>query len=460
MIEETQKDANKVTKVIEKSKQVTEAKVITEEDRVRWARRLRWEWAEASIWTDAMLIALENGVKGGKWFSLIDKVHRANVLMNAWNKVRANKGAAGVDKISIQSFEANRHKYLSELELELKEGIYQPKAVRRTYIPKEKGKVRPLGIPTIKDRIAQQAVKAAIEPIFEKEFLDNSYGFRPKRGAKAAIAEVSKLLEEGYIWVVDADLQSYFDTISHDILLSKVSSLISDGRILKLIAQWLEQPIMEECKEWIPTEGTPQGGVISPLLANIYLHDLDKTLAVAKYKMIRYADDFVILTKSKEEAEEALRIVQKWTTEHKLTLHPEKTKLGNSMEKGQGFDFLGYRFEAGTRWVRRKSIQRFRDRIREKTSRLCGKALEFVIKDVNRTIRGWYNYFKDVNKYSLGTFDGFVRRRLRAILARQNKKRGFGRGLNHVNYPNKFFADKGLINMEELQKLYFACQSR
>lgn len=442
------------------SKQVTEAKEITEEDRARWARRMKWEWAEASIWTDPMLIALENGVKGRKWFSLIDKVYRTNVLMNAWNKVRANRGAAGIDKINVLMFEANKGKYLAELEHELKEGTYQPEALRRKYIPKEKGKVRPLSIPTVKDRIAQQAVKAAIEPIFENEFLDTSYGFRPRRGAKEALTEVSRLIKEGYVWVVDADLQSYFDTISHEKLLIKVSNHISDGRILKLIAQWLKQPIMEECRNWIPTEGTPQGGVISPLLANIYLHDLDKTLEDAKYKMIRYADDFVILTKSKEEAEEALRIIQKWTTENELTLHPDKTKLGNCTVKGEGFDFLGYRFEAGTRWIRQKSIQRLRDRIRRKTSRLCGKSINEVIKDVNRTIRGWYNYFKDVTKYSLGTFDSFIRRRLRAIIANQNKRRSFGAGTNNFKLPNRYFADKGLINMEELQKLYFADQSR
>ncbi len=458
MIEEEQIETNKVMTVMNISKQVTEAQ-ITEEDQNRKARRLKWEWAEASIWTDAMLTALENGVKGGKWFSLIDKVYRPNVLMNAWLKVKANKGAAGVDKMSIQMFEANQAKYLAELEHELKSETYQPKAVRRVYIPKEKGKLRPLGIPIIKDRIAQQAAKATIEPIFEKVFLDTSYGFRPKRGAKDAIAEVSKLIEEGNIWVVDADLQAYFDTIPHDKLLQEISTLISDGRIIQLIEKWLTQSIMEECNSWTPIQGTPQGGVISPLLANIYLHSLDKTLENAKYKMIRYADDFVILTKTKEEAEEALRIVQNWVTERGLTLHPDKTKLGNCMVEGDGFDFLGYRFEGGKRWIRRKSIQKFRDRIREKTSRVCGHSISQVIKELNPILRGWGNYFKDVTKYTLGTFDSFVRRRLRAIIARQNKKQCFGSGWNNVQIPNKFFADKGLISMEELQARYLARQS-
>ena len=412
------------------------------------------------IWTDPMLTALENGVKGGKWFSLIDKTRRPMVLRNAWKKVRANKGAGGVDKISIEMFEKNQERYLTELENELKTGTYKPKAVRREYIPKEPGKFRPLGIPTIKDRIAQQAVKAAIEPIFERDFLDVSYGFRPNKGALAAVTEVSRLLEEGYTWVVDADITAYFDSIPHDKLMDKVERRISDGRILDLIKMWLKQSIMEDCKEWIPFQGTPQGGVISPLLANIYLHDLDVSLVDAEYKMIRYADDFVVLTKSKEQAEQALNLVANWMTLHGLSLHPDKTHVGNCAVEGEGFEFLGYRFEAGTRWVRPKSIRRFRDRIRQETSRVCGKSIEQVIEKLNPVLRGWSNYFKEVTKYTLGSFDSFVRRRLRAILDRQNKKRSFGAGFSNMRYPNKFFADKGLINMESIQNRYRACQSR
>lgn len=268
------------------------------------------------------------------------------------------------------------------------------------------------------------------------------------------------MIEEGYIWVVDADITSYFDNISHEKLMNKIKRRISDGRILNLIEMWLKQPIMEECKNWNPSQGTPQGGVISPLLANIYLHDLDVILRDANYKMIRYADDFVILTRSKEEAEEALRVVKEWMKEHDLNLHPEKTHIGNCMIEKQGFDFLGYRFGAGTKWVRRKSIQKFRERIREETSKVCGKSLKSVISRINPILRGWYNYFKDVTKYTLGTFDSFVRRRLRAIIGRQNKRRVFGAGWDNVRIPNKFFADNGLINMEGLQRQYLACQSR
>lgn len=445
---------------METSKQVTEAYEATEEQRAHWARRSRWKWVEASIWTDAMLIALENGVKGGKWFSLIDKAYRSRTLEMAWQKVRKNKGAAGVDKITISRFEAKKIEYLKELELELKIGTYQPNAVKRVYIPKGQGKKRPLGIPSTKDRVAQQAIKMVLEPIFEKEFLDMSYGFRPNKGAQMAIEEVNRLIKEGYTWVVDADLQAYFDTIPHDKLMTKVEQRISDGCVIKLITMWLKQEIMDECKNWVPTEGSPQGAVISPLLSNIYLHDLDVAMTSAGYKMIRYADDFVILTRSRKEAEDALSVVQKWVAEHELSLHPEKTHLGNCMIEGEGFDFLGYRFEAGTNWVRRKSIQKFRDRIRELTSRVCGKTIKEVITKLNPVLRGWCNYFKGVTKYTLGTFDSFVRRRLRAIIERQNKRRSFGAGWSNQNIPNKFFADNGLFKMEESQRQYLASQSR
>lgn len=441
---------------METSKQATETNRITEEERAKWARQLKWEWVEASIWTDTMLTALENGVKGRKWFSLIDKVYRRGTLEAAWQKVRANKGAAGVDKITIDKFESDLVKYLKELELELKAETYQPKAVKRTYIPKGQGKMRSLGIPSVKDRIAQQAVKMVLEPIFEKEFLDMSFGFRPKRGAQMAIAEVNRLIKEGYTWVLDADLQTYFDAIPHAKLLAKVESRISDGRINRLLKMWLEQEIMDECKSWVPTVGSPQGAVISPLLSNIYLHDLDVAVINAGYKMLRYADDFVILTKSQEEAENALKLVQSWVIEHELSLHPEKTHIGNCMVKGQGFEFLGYRFEAGTSWVRRKSIQKFRDRVRELTSQVGGKSIQRVIEKLNPVLIGWCGYFKNVTKYTLGTFDGFVRRRLRAIMQRQKKKRSFGAGWCNVKIPNKFFAKIGLFNMEESQRAYLA----
>lgn len=423
--------------------------------------RFRWEWAEASIWTDKMLTALENGVKGNKWFSLIDKVHRPHTLSMAWEKVRANKGAAGIDRVTVERFASKKDTYLKELEEALKDGTYIPKAVKRVYIPKGQGKMRPLGIPSVSDRIAQQAVKLVIEPIFEKEFLDNSYGFRPGRKAKDALREVDRLIAEGYTFALDADLQSYFDTIPHHQLMSKIKAHISDGRLLTLIEQWLRQEIIEECKSWIPDQGSPQGAVLSPLLANLYLHGLDIVITQAGGKIVRYADDFVILNKNQEAAEDMLKIVQEWVTNHGLTLHPEKTHIGNCLIEGQGFEFLGYRFENKKRWIRKKSIMKLRDKVRMLTPRTCGQSITKVIKTLNPVLRGWYEYFKHANKWGLGTFDSFVRRRLRAILRKQKKRPGMGWVLkDHMTWPNKFFANLGLFVMEDHRRLEVARQSR
>lgn len=411
--------------------------------------RLRWSWVEPEIWTDNMLTALENGVKGGKWFSLIDKVYSVKTLEKAWIKVRANKGAAGVDKVSITRFEEHKDKYLAEIQEDLMKGQYRPQAVRRVYIPKGNGKTRPLGIPTVKDRVIQTAAKMVLEPILEKEFKPSSYGFRPQIGAKDALREVDSLIKQGYIWYVDADLQSYFDTIQHKKLMEKLGRHVSDSRFLDLIELWLKQDIMEECKCWKPTEGSPQGAVISPLLANLYLHDLDVAMAEAGVKIVRYADDFVVLVKSKEIAEKVLHWLKQWAQTEELTIHPEKSHLGNCMNAGEGFDFLGYRFEGGERWIRKKSIQKFRDKIRELTKRHNGMSIEETIKRVNGSLKGWCNYFKHVTKWGLQTFDSFVRRRLRAILLAQNKRSGFGLSLQaHLRWSNAYFAKLGLYEME------------
>lgn len=431
---------------------------------VPWETRLedpRWGWVEASIWTKAMLAALDNGVKGGKWYSLIDKVYKPQTLKQAWLAVKKNRGASGIDKMSINKYETHVERYLQELHEDLKNKTYKAKDIRRTYIPKGDGKLRPLGIPVVQDRIAQAAVKMVLEPIFEREFTPTSYGFRPGIGAKDALREVDKLIEDGYIWIVDADIQSYFDTIPHDRLINKLERVISDQKIIDLLGKWLSQKIVDECKEWKPTEGSPQGAVISPLLANIYLHDLDVKMIQAGYRMIRYADDFVILTKSSEEANQALKLVQEWMNENRLKLHPEKTKVGNCLIPGQGFEFLGYRFEGGKKWIRQRSILKFRDAIRAKTSRVRSGSIQDICKDLNKTLKGWWNYFKHVNQWSLGTFDGFVRRRVRAILSVRHKRRKFGMDLNsHLTWPNAYFAQQGLFCMEQAQRLACACQSR
>jgi RNA-directed DNA polymerase len=263
-------------------------------------------WVETRVWTERMLAALVNGVQGGKWFSLYDKIYRPEVLEAACQRVRKNKGAAGVDKISIERFESNKQCYLEELHTALKTGSYQPQPVRRIEIPKGEGKTRPLGIPTVKDRIVQAALKSVIEPIYEHQFLNMSYGFRPGRGCKDALREVQQWLDDGCCWVVDADIQGYFDNISHKILMMRITESISDGKVLELIKKFLEQAILAEAKKWTPVKGTPQGAVLSPLLANIYLHPLDKLIARKGFKMVRYADDSVILCETQEQAEKAL----------------------------------------------------------------------------------------------------------------------------------------------------------
>ena len=407
-----------------------------------------------------MLAALDNGVKGNKWFSLWDKVWRIETLRRAWEKVRSNKGSAGIDKISIKCFAANAESYLAELSETLREGSYQPLPIKRVDIPKGDGKTRPLGIPVVKDRVVQAAIVKVIEPIFEKEFLEMSYGFRPERGCKDALREVDNLLKEGHVWVVDADIQGYFDNIPQDRLMERVKERIGDGSVLGIIQKYLKQPIMTELGSHVPNKGTPQGAVLSPLLANIYLNPLDKLITGGGHRMVRYADDFVILCKTREEAEQTLEMVSRWTQDNGLTLHPDKTHLGNCLEPGDGFEFLGYRFEAGNRYVRKKSIKKLRDKVREKTRRNKGVSVSYVIGTLNPMLKGWFEYFKHANKWTFPSVDGFVRRRLRSILRRQNKQTGgTGRNLNdHLRWPNKYFAEQGLFTLETAFAL--ACQSR
>ena len=395
-----------------------------------------------------MLSALVNGVKGGKWYSLMDKVYAPKALAVAWAKVRANKGAAGVDGQSIERFAAKAELYLSELSTALRDGTYRPQAVKRVEIPKGDGRTRPLGIPTVKDRIVQQAVRLVVEPIYESGFCDGSYGFRPGRGCHDALREVDRLIKDGYTYVVDADLQSYFDTIPHDRLMARVDDKVSDGRVLDLIRGWLKADILKGLERWTPRLGSPQGAVISPLLANIYLDPLDRLMAERGYRMVRYADDFVILCRSREEADAALDLVRHWVSDNQLTLHPEKTHVGDCRMPGQGFEFLGYRFEAGKRYVRKKSLDKFKDTIRDKTRRTRGQSLAVIIADLNRVLRGWFNYFKQAHPTTFKDLDGFIRRRLRALLLKQQKRVHFGVSQDvHRRWPNAYFANAGLFAM-------------
>ena len=405
-----------------------------------------WSWVEACVWTDRMVSALENGVKGGRWYSLMDKVFAPATLSAAWEQVQANDGAAGVDRQSIERFKAQADLYLTELSTALREGSYHPQPIRRVEIPKDDGRTRPLGIPTVKDRIVQTAAKFVLEPIFEATFQPESYGFRPGRGCRDALREVDRLIGDGYSYVVDADFESYFDTIPHERLMQRIEERVSDGRILGLVGGWLEQDILRDLQRWTPTEGTPQGAVISPLLANVYLHPLDEQMAVRGYRMVRYADDFVVLCKSREEADAALADIRAWVAENGLRLHPDKTHVGDCRLKGQGFEFLGYRFEAGRRFVRKKSLNRLKDKIRDKTRRTRGTNLACIIGDLNPTLRGWFAYFKHAHPRTFILLDRFIRRRLRAILRKQDKRPGFGATRDdHQRWPIAFFADVRLL---------------
>jgi RNA-directed DNA polymerase len=402
--------------------------------------------AEATVWTDRMVSALVNGVKGGRWFSLIDKVWAPATLALAWTKVLANKGAAGADGQSLEKFAANSGKYLGELSIALKDGSYRPQPVRRVEIAKGDGGRRPLGIPAVKDRIVQTAVKLVIEPIFEASFCEGSYGFRPGRGCHDALREVDGLLKEGFTFVVDADLKGYFDSIPHERLMERVEERLSDGRILDLLQSWLTADVVREMERWTPVAGAPQGAVISPLLANIYLHPLDERMAALGYRMVRYADDFVVLCQSREEAAAALAEICRWVEDNGLCLHPDKTHVGDCRQPGEGFDFLGYRFEAGRRWIRKKSLQRIRDSIRIKTGRSRGDSLARIVVDLNQMLKGVFGYFKHVFPGEFETLDGFIRRRLRALLRKQDKRPAFGLSLtDHVRWPNNFFAQAGLF---------------
>jgi len=405
-----------------------------------------WSWAEASVWTERMVSALENGVKGGRWYSLMDKVYAPATLSAAWERVRVNDGAAGVDSQSIERFEARAERYLAELSTAMREGSYRPQPIRRVDIPKGDGRTRPLGIPTVKDRIVQTAVKFVLEPIFEATFRPTSYGFRPGRGCRDALREVAQLIEDGNAFVVDADFESYFDTIPHERLMQRIEERISDGRILGLVRGWLGQDIMQDLQRWTPTEGTPQGAVISPLLANIYLHPLDNLMAARGYRMVRYADDFVVLCKSREQADAALAEIRAWVADNGLRLHPDKTRVGDCRQAGEGFDFLGYRFEAGRRFVRKKSLDRFKDKIRDKTRRTRGDSLARIIDDLNPTLRGWFAYFKHAHPRTFIALDKFIRRRLRSLLRKQEKRPGFGRcQADHQRWTIAFFAQAGLL---------------
>jgi RNA-directed DNA polymerase len=423
----------------------------------------QWEWTEESVWTERMLATLARGIKGGKWFSLMDKVYKIENLQSAMKTVVRKKGAAGVDGMKTERYLAGSPQRLALVQGWIKGGSYKPQPVKRVWIEKLGSKeLRPLGVPTVEDRVVQTAIRNVIEPIFENIFAQRSYGFRPGRGARDALRRVDQLLAEGNVWVVDADLKGYFDSIPQEKLMDAVAEHIADGPLLDLIQKFLKQGVMESGKGWKPTEmGTPQGAVISPLLANLYLNPLDHLMARGGKEMVRYADDFVVMCKSEEEAKETLEQIRGWVEQAGLVLHPVKTRIVDASQKG-GFDFLGYHFEQGMKWPRKKSLDKFRETIRAKTGRKRPNSMEEIVRDVNRTVKGWHEYFKESMHNVLNDQNKWIRGRLRSIHCWRIGKSRTGRWNIKINqrWPNAYFAGLGLISMASTRNTASQSHSR
>lgn len=414
-------------------------------------RKSNLSLGSSAVWTQRMLATLERGIEGGKWYSLVDKVWNEKHLRMAAGSVIGKDGAAGVDGQSCEQLEKHVAETVAELSRLLQAERYEPKPVKRVWIEKlGTSEKRPLGVPTVRDRVVQTALTYVLEPIFERDFAEHSYGFRPGRSAQQAIARVEALLGQGQVWVVDADLKGYFDSIPQDKLLAAVGKKVADGRVLRLLEKYLRQGVLDSAKGWQPTgQGTPQGAVISPLLANLYLDPLDHLMAGQGRDMIRYADDFIILCRSQVEAQEAMAEVAGWVEEAGLVLHPTKTRIVDASQPG-GFDFLGWHFERGWKWPREKSVTRFKEVLRERTQRTNGQSLLIVISGLNRRLRGWARYFAGGNGSLYTQLDKWLRMRLRSILRKRERRKGRGRGLDHNRYPNAYFAELGLISLKAL----------
>lgn len=380
-----------------------------------------------------------------KHHSLIDKVYKRLNLHIAFEKVKAKQGAGGIDGVGIKQFEQNLEPNLEEIHRLLYEDKYQPLALRRVYIPKPNGDKRPLGVPAIRDRVVQQALLNRLSKIFEVKFKDSSYGFRPKKSSLQAVRQVEEYLRAGYQWVAEVDIESFFDTLDHEKLIDLVAEEIADGRVLRLIRSFLKAGVMEEMKIKYQTTGTPQGGVISPLLANIYLHPYDEEMTKVGYKIVRYADDIVIMCRGRHEAEEALSKTREILEGRlNLKLNPAKTRITH---KSKAFEFLGYLFGSGYsdyKIPRKQATKTFKDKVRWHTRRNQPKSMLQVIKELNPIIRGWRNYFKHGNsKRIFWELDCWVEKRLRAYKA---KRWGLK---THLKMPHSKFEAMGLVTLNE-----------
>jgi len=358
-----------------------------------------------------------------KFFQLIDKIYNMDNLENAWKQVKSNKGCAGIDKQSIQDFQRHSDQHLREIQRAVRNGTYKATPVLRMFIPKRDGRFRPLGIPTVKDRVLQQATKNVIETIFEMKFLDCSYGYRPDKSAHQAVEQIRNYIQQGYWWVIDADVERFFDSVDHTLLMSLVAEEISDGKVLGLVEAWLTAGVMNQGEIEETNVGTPQGGVISPLLANIYLHELDKQVTkLEEVRLVRYADDMVILCKTKKEAERTLKQVEEILAGLKLRLNKEKTKIVNVNK--ESFGFLGFKFKRGRGIVfvgpRKEAIRKFKDTVRTVTGRRRPLKPEEMMGELNSVIRGWGNYFKIGDVKKLYTrLDKWIRMKVRTYIEKK-----------------------------------------
>jgi RNA-directed DNA polymerase len=391
---------------------------------------------------------LENRVRGGKWHALIDKVYAPLNLFTASRKVTGKRKAAGVDGQSCEAFEEHLLVETRRLSEEIRTGSYRPNAVRRVHIPKpgRPNETRPLGIPTVRDRVVQRAIVNVIEPILDHQFHERSFGFRHGRGAHDALRIVEQKLQAGCVYVVDADLKGYFDTIPKDRLLALVQEHISDSRMLHLIKMFLDQNILEELREWTPVAGVPQGAVLSPVMSNLYLNPLDHQMADSGFEMVRYADDFVVLCRSQSEAESALQMITAWVETAGLTLHPTKTKIVDS--RVESFAFLGYSFRGDQIYPRRESLAKMKTRIKELTPRKRPGSIDRIAAELTSVLRGWFGYFRHCRWTIFKALDAKIRSRLRQLLLQRHRNNP--QGLPRTQrWPNDFFAKAGLYSLRD-----------